>query len=449
MRIHKPLWHEGILLLPQLFQQQETMQAAQRQQLAELASPFPWGLSAILLDERALDQGQVRLDSLAGIFPDGSAFDQRLSGHMPSPRHLDELPATLDSVTVWLALPALNPMGNNLHLGSVGPADIPRRYRQSFARVADHMGEQEDELAVEQLNLLLKFDGESLDGMSKLPLARLQRNAQNRFVSDPDFIPPLLCCHALPALQNRLQQLSELLQARQDSLQQQRRERTQQAADYLLSDISLLWLMNTLGQCWPELRMLSQLPGIHPYSAYLCLSRLAGMLCTFALERQLNDIPVYTHQQLGTVFGQLDSLIRDLLDTVIPTPVVLLPLQRDGANLWIAHLEDPRLREGADFYLSVHAAMPLHLLQEQLPKVSKAGAPEDVARIMSSALNGIPLRPMQRLPTALPSRVDSLYFALDAQHPAFAAMLAAQSCAFYFPSSLPELQLALYAVPRP
>jgi type VI secretion system protein ImpJ len=43
--------------------------------------------------------------------------------------------------------------------------------------------------------------------------------------------------------------------------------------------------------------------------------------------------------------------------------------------------------------------------------------------------------------------VDSLYFALDSQHPAFASMLAAQSCAFYFPSSLPELQLALYAVP--
>jgi type VI secretion system protein ImpJ len=249
-------------------------------------------------------------------------------------------------------------------------------------------------------------------------------------------------------LQQRLQQLAELLLARQHSLQQQRRERTRQAADYLLSDLSLLWLMHSLAQSWPELRMLPTLGNIQPYAAYLCLSRLAGMLSIFALEQQLSDIPAYDHQQLGRVFLQLEQLIRTLLDTVIPTPVVVLPLQRDGSNLWLAHLDDARLREGTDFYLSVHAAMPLHLLQEQLPKVAKAGAPDEVARILSSAINGIPLKPMQRLPTALPSRVDSLYFALDSQHPAFATMLAAQSCAFYFPSSLPELQLALYAVPR-
>lgn len=447
MRIHKPLWHEGILLLPQLFQQQEAQHAWQQQQLAALASPFPWGLSTLALDPLALEQGQVRLQQLAGRFPDGTAFDTRISGQPPAARHLDILSHTTDSVTLWLTLPLLNPLGNNLHQGEVRPEETPRRYRQQFAQVPDHMGEQEDELAVEQLNLLLKFDGEALDGMSKLPLARLQHNAQGRFEQDFGFIPPLLCCSASPLLQQRLQLLADLLLTRQHSLQQQRRERTRQAADYLLSDLSLLWLMHSLAQSWPELRMLPTLDSCPPYAAYQCLTRLAGMLSTFALEQQLSDIPAYDHLQLGRVFQQLEQLIRTLLDTVIPTPVVVLPLQRDGSNLWLAHLTDARLRDGMDFYLSVHAAMPLHVLQEQLPKVAKAGSPDEVARILSSAINGIPLKPMQRLPTALPSKVDSLYFALDSQHPAFASMLAAQSCAFYFPSSLPELQLALYAVP--
>jgi len=144
----------------------------------------------------------------------------------------------------------------------------------------------------------------------------------------------------------------------------------------------------------------------------------------------------------------LDTLIRDLMDTVIPSSVVRLALNSEGGNLWIAHLDDVRLREGADFYLSVHSALPLHVLQEQLPRVSKAGSPDEVAHIMSSALNGIPLKPMQRIPAALPTRVENLYFALDSQHPAFTTMLAAQSCAFYVPSSLPELQLEFYAVPK-
>jgi type VI secretion system protein ImpJ len=208
LRIHRPLWHEGILLLPQLFQQQEAEQAWQHHQLAALASPFPWGVSALALDPLALSQGQVRLEQLAGRFPDGTAFDTRISAQLPPARHLDALDNASDSITLWLALPLLNPLGNNLHQGEVRPEETPRRYRQQFAQVPDHMGEQEDELAVEQLNLLLKFDGEALDGMSKLPLARLQRNAQGRFEQDPGFIPPLLCCSASPLLQQRLQQLS-------------------------------------------------------------------------------------------------------------------------------------------------------------------------------------------------------------------------------------------------
>jgi type VI secretion system protein ImpJ len=157
LRIHRPLWHEGILLLPQLFQQQEAEQAWQHHQLAALASPFPWGVSALALDPLALSQGQVRLEQLAGRFPDGTAFDTRISAQLPPARHLDALDNASDSITLWLALPLLNPLGNNLHQGEVRPEETPRRYRQQFAQVPDHMGEQEDELAVEQLNGLLRL----------------------------------------------------------------------------------------------------------------------------------------------------------------------------------------------------------------------------------------------------------------------------------------------------
>lgn len=448
MRIHKPLWRDGILLLPQLFQQHEAWQAALHRQTAELASPFPWGICAMQLDLVALKQGQVRLEQLAGLLPDGTPFDMHISAQQAPVRHLADLPAHQQVTTLWLAVPQLNPLGNNLHMAPAQPGDLPRRYLQTFSHIADHMGEQEDELAVEQLNLLLKFEEESRDGMSCLPIARLHRNAQGSFEADTSFMPPLLCCAASPQLQARLERLADLLHAKQNSLLQQRRERSQLAADYLVSDIGLFWLMNTIGQCWPELRMLPLLSSAHPYAAYLCLSRLAGMLCTFALERRLSDIPPYDHQNLGPVFDKLDELIRNLMDTVIPSPVVRLSLNNETPNLWIAHLNDARLREGADFYLSVRSALPLHQLQEQLPRVSKAGAPDDVAHIMSSALHGIPLKPMQRIPAALPTRVENLYFALDSQHPAFATMLAAQSCAFYFPASLPELQLEFYALPR-
>jgi len=65
---------------------------------------------------------------------------------------------------------------------------------------------------------------------------------------------------------------------------------------------------------------------------------------------------------------------------------------------------------------------------------------------VNSALTGIPLRAMSRLPAAIPVRIENQYFALDGQHPAFKRMLAARACQFYIPASLPEVSLELFAV---
>ncbi|KPD74465.1 type VI secretion protein, partial [Yersinia pestis subsp. microtus bv. Caucasica] len=62
-------------------------------------------------------------------------------------------------------------------------------------------------------------------------------------------------------------------------------------------------------------------------------------------------------------------------------------------NQWRATLRDPRLREGADFYLSVRSSLPAAQLQTQFPQLCKAGAPDEVGNVVNVALSGIPLRP--------------------------------------------------------
>jgi type VI secretion system protein ImpJ len=83
-----------------------------------------------------------------------------------------------------------------------------------------------------------------------------------------------------------------------------------------------------------------------------------------------------------------------------------------------------------------------------LPKLCKIGAPDDVEHIVNSALAGIPLKAVQRVPAAIPVRLDNLYFSLDPSDPAHARMVAARACQIYLPTSVADPSLELYAVLR-
>ncbi|WP_029812104.1 type VI secretion system baseplate subunit TssK, partial [Yersinia pestis] len=76
------------------------------------------------------------------------------------------------------------------------------------------------------------------------------------------------------------------------------------------------------------------------------------------------------------VFPPLFALLNILLEASLPSRVVAIELVHEPRiNQWRATLRDPRLREGADFYLSVRSSLPAAQLQTQFPQLCKAGAP--------------------------------------------------------------------------
>jgi type VI secretion system protein ImpJ len=274
----------------------------------------------------------------------------------------------------------------------------------------------------------------------------LLRNTQGYFEFDPAFVPPCLFLSASGRLMERMKRLSEILGAKSASLAVRRRERSDQIADYAVSDVSLFWLLHSVNTTWPDLARLCAAPQQHPERLYGVLARLAGSLLTFSTTETLQAIPAYDHHAQEPMFAELESLIRVLLDTVIPSRVVPIVLERPKQTIWTGKINDERLTDGADYYLSVQSSLPAHALLEQLPRLCKAGAPDEVEQIVNSALPGIPLRAMSRLPAAIPVRIESQYFALDSAHPAFKRMIDARACRFYVPSSIPDVVLELYAV---
>ena len=149
------------------------------------------------------------------------------------------------------------------------------------------------------------------------------------------------------------------------------------------------------------------------------------------------------------VLAKLETPIRDLLDAIIPSRVVAIGLSSKSPTTWSGQIHDERLTNSAvDWYLSINSSIDAFDLVGQFPRLCKVGAPDEVDHIVNAALPGIALKAVQRAPTAIPVRLDNLYFALDSNSPALARMLAARACQVCLPVSIADASVELYAVLR-
>ena len=424
MKITRPLWAKGIFMSPQHFQQQGLWNTLCDEQVARIASADPWGVQGVAFDKQALSVERLQVNALTVRLPDGTWIDTDIADRLPPARSLNDVPKHVDAVVALIGLPLIDAQGANCVEEGQRPAR-PRRYVREYLHVVDLHGDGKDEISVERHALALLFDFESHDDYVTCPIGRFVRNTQGRFEADLAFVPPCLMLSASDRLIARIQRLSEILAAKSASLAHRRKERSDQIADYAVADVSLFWLLHSVNTTWPELARLCQAPDQHPERLYAVLARLAGSLLTFSMTETLQSIPAYDHCAPDQVFAELEALIRTLLDTVIPSSVVSIALDHPRATAWSGRFNDPRLVENIDYYLAVRAAMPAHELLEQFPRLCKIGAPDDVQHIINTALPGIPLRAMLRLPAAIPVRIDHHYFALDGTHPAFRRMMAA------------------------
>ncbi|ULH11521.1 type VI secretion system baseplate subunit TssK [Serratia marcescens] len=443
MKIYRPLWEDGAFLTPQQFQQQALWDAHMAQTVARMALANPWGVVTAEFDDGALALSRLNATRLVVRFPDGTLVDTDLSDNLPPVCDLQGI--TADSVGVVLALPLLSANGGNLDDGR--DSERPRRWKQERVSVQELAGHEQTDIPVLRHALTLRLAHQENTAWLTCPVARLVRNAQGQWVRDPAFIPPMLALSGSPSLLARLRDLLHRLQARRLRLMDMRREANERMADFAVADVSLFWLLNALNGAAPVLSDLLESPALHPELVFRELVRLTGSLMTFSLEHDLKAIPAYRHETPEQVFGPLLSLLDQLLEASLPSRVVPVVLKQNGA-MWKGDLHDARLREGADFWLSVRSSMPTHELQARFPQLCKAGSFDDVSAVVNVAMSGMAITPVSHVPAAIPVRLDNLYFALDLNSDAGRAMLAAGNCSFYTPAALGDVQLELFAVLR-
>jgi len=445
----KILWGEGLFLRPQHFQQQDAYHEARLAQMARLLHPYAWGIRSLKVDTDALQAGQLRLTELQAVLPDGEMFNAPTEDELPPPVALSSLPDSAQAGSEWvfhLALAPLRSHGTNM-AATPQEADTAVRYYRSAAQLSDAFTDAVSaEVVVLRKSARLLADQAPRAHLISMPLLRIKRTSTGGYELDGRFMPPCLSIQSSPALHLYLRRLMDVLQAKVDALYGLHREPSKNIIEFRSGDVASFWLLHTSSTAFAGLLHLVKHPNLHPERLFQRLLELAGSLLTFSKTYTLSDLPTYDHAQPGAAFQRLDQIVRDLLETVISTRYFSIALHESSPSFHQGRLDSEQITAQTQLYLGVSATLPPSELVETVPLRFKVGAPDDVEKLVLSAMPGVRLTHAPQVPAAVPVRPGSFYFTLEARGSLYERMLQAQAITLYAPAGMPDLKLELIAV---
>ncbi|PAJ80970.1 type VI secretion system baseplate subunit TssK [Burkholderia ubonensis] len=441
----KVLWGEGLFLRPQHFQRQDAYHEARLFESIQAIQPYNWGVRTVRFDRDALGSNVLRLAELSLVFPDGVLYAAPQADDLPPPVALDTLPEGINEFVFYLALHPLRENGANYN---DDPATgFTTRFVSEQTSVADNFTDAaEADVTFLKTQVKLIAHSEPRDQLLSVPLVRVRRTATSGFEIDDSFVPPCLAIEASPILHQRLRQLIDALQAKVNALYGFHREPSKNIIEFRSGDIASFWLLHTANAAFATLAHLHQHAALHPERLFQELLRLAGQLMTFSKGYTLADLPAYRHDDPGPGFARLDVILRELLDTVISTRYFAITLDEVRPSFHLGRLDSGKIDEKTAFYLAVSADLPSVELVEAVPARFKVGAPDDVDKLVLSAMPGVRLSYTPQVPPAIPVRPGACYFALDSRGALYERMLQAQSAMIYAPTGINDLKFELIAV---
>ncbi len=436
------IWAKGTFLTPQHLQFQDRFLENVLDFKLVALQFCPWGFAELQIDRAALSTGSLLLTRAAGLFPDGLVFEIPDSDPAPGSRDLgSSFGPDQDSLDVYLAIPQYQDRGLNVTVGDkIGDA----RYQAKIAlRRDENSGLAEKPVQIAQKNFRLLVEGEPQQGSTTMRIGRVQRTTAGTYQLDPHFVPPLLDLSTSEYLMAILRRLVEILAAKGSTLAGLRRQKNLSLADFTASDIANFWLLYTANTYFPLFRHILESKKGHPEGLFTAMLALGGSLSTFSTNVQPRDLPLYDHDNLGGCFTDLDEKLRALLETVVPSNFVSLPLKLTQPSIYATALANDKYLTNTRLYLAVSADLSEADLLKRAPQLIKASSATHIERLIRSALPGIQFSYVPSPPGAIPIKLNYHYFSLNQSGGEWETVLRARNFAAYVPADIPNPQLEL------
>jgi type VI secretion system protein ImpJ len=136
-------------------------------------------------------------------------------------------------------------------------------------------------------------------------------------------------------------------------------------------------------------------------------------LSTFAENSIMAQLPTYQHHNLSNSFAQLNKLLRELLEAVMPVRLQPLQLRREHDSLYVIDTIEASALQNTQLFLAVFLQAENTEWIAQFAKQIKVGTVATIDSIVTSALPGVKLTHMQRPPVRLPIKTGYEYFYIE------------------------------------
>ena len=381
------------------------------------------------------------VSSATGIFPDGLLFDIPDADPPPPSKALAELfDPTTKSLDIYLTVPDYHLRGLNV---AVAAGDGSRYVAEDTVFHDENTGGADKLVRVARKNLRLIAENENREGRSVLRIASVLKTEAGTFRLNPRFVPPMIEIRGSEYLMGLLRGLIEVLSVRSSNLAASRRQKNLSLADFTAADIANFWLLYTVNSHFPIFSHLFESETSHPEELYSAMVALAGSLTTFSPTLRPRDLPPYVHDSLGPLFSDLDEKLRSMLETVVPTNLVSLPLKLVKTSIYATQIDDEKYLRNTRLYLAVSAETEEDTIIRNVPRLVKVCSATHVEHLIKQALPGIQLTHLSNPPDALSVKLKHQYFSLNQSGAAWEAVTRARNLAAYVPDDFPNPKLEL------
>jgi len=425
------LWHQGLFLQPQHFQQLDLHIQSLLTPLYQYGSPFFWGFNRLEIQKASLQNRSFELVQGEAVFPDGTwvVFP---GNAVVQPRSFQDVDLELEGdkpFRVYLGLQKNDPMAKNVTsvqdhndlysirtrlASSIEPEEVKDLHLGGSAartRFMDYV-----------LKVFWETELEELGDYLTLPVAQLSLEGDQVVLSD-QFVPPLVSTSGSEALIQIIRNIQEQIKSRSRILEMYK-IRDVRASD--LEGVSLRYILalSTVNRYVPVLEHLLETPVLHPWTVYGFLRQLIGELSTFtnrmnALGKLADGtklLPDYTHTEIGACFTEAQTLIGELLGAIVVGEENIVHLIREESYFKGA-IPAEAFSDRNLYFLAVTTTGDPETIVNSLLHHAKIGSAEEMSSLLARALPGIPLEHQPAAPPGFPQRPDAYYFSLDGNHP--------------------------------
>lgn len=444
----KILWGEGHLVAHHQFQQQDRYHEERLQHSIATVRPDLWGINDdIRWNDAQLVNNLLSAEFMSCIFQDGTFYEAPAADALPPVVNLADLPLTVQEFTYYAALPTLNIHGGNLsnaqgHQKGARYAAVEQATRDLFTDA--------DQTHIFYLNNTLRLmeEKEERSGYYTFPVIRLRRLVGGGFEIDKSFIPPSVYLRTGSQLHVQLRSLLGTLESKTRELYGRHWQTNKDTVEVHGGDLSSFWLLNTISTVTASLTHCANYARHHPETLFDRLMTFVGGLMTFSTKYALRDLPVYNHGAPADGFARLDTIIRDLVDTIISSRYFKIPLvsTTERKSFHVGQLDAAKVNSKTALYLAVNADMPALELVAIVPRRLKIASPDDVETLITTSMPGLTLVHMAQVPPEVPVRPSTYYFLIENKGKLYDDMLKTQKIAIHVFDGITGIKIELFGV---